>query len=201
MAEIEYKGVKVGGSKLLLIIPLIGTLIGGLWGGFEVYQRYLLMEKKINSFVSPDLSDYDKRIELVQQEVTMLKQEMTMILEEVQLVSDVAKELKDDLRLDLRNMQKDNRHIESIVNAVEDSTKENHRELLDDIKKLEEELDLKIILPYVVIIASIAMTWGMWSERLEAVEKKADSVTQMQQDIAIIKEKIMWMESYLMGDN
>tara|TARA_B100000674_G_C37847742_1_gene918462 strand:+ start:645 stop:839 length:195 start_codon:yes stop_codon:yes gene_type:complete len=63
------------------------------------------------------------------------------------------------------------------------------------------KLDLKIILPYVVIIASIAMTWGMWSERLEAVEKKADSVAQMQQDIAIIKEKIMWMESYLMGDN
>jgi hypothetical protein len=45
------------------------------------------------------------------------------------------------------------------------------------------------------------MTWGMWSERLEAVEKKADAVAQMQQDIAIIKEKIMWMESYLMGDN
>lgn len=63
------------------------------------------------------------------------------------------------------------------------------------------KLDLKIVLPYVVIIASIAMTWGMWTERLEAVEKKADSVTQMQQDIAIIKEKIMWMESYLMGDN
>ena len=63
------------------------------------------------------------------------------------------------------------------------------------------KIDLKIILPYVVIIASIAMTWGMWSERLEAVEKKADSVAQMQQDIAIIKEKIMWMESYLIGDN
>ena len=63
------------------------------------------------------------------------------------------------------------------------------------------KLDLKIILPYIVIIASLAMTWGMWSERLEAVEKKADSVTQMQQDIAIIKEEIMWMESYLIGDN
>ena len=63
------------------------------------------------------------------------------------------------------------------------------------------KLDLKVILPYVVIIASIAMTWGMWSERLEAVEKKADSVAQMQQDIAIIKEKIMCMESYLIGDN
>ncbi len=63
------------------------------------------------------------------------------------------------------------------------------------------KIDLKIILPYIVIIASLAMTWGMWSERLEAVEKKADAVDQMQQDIAIIKEKIMWMESYLMGDN
>ena len=63
------------------------------------------------------------------------------------------------------------------------------------------KIDLKIILPYIVIIASLAMTWGMWSERLEAVEKKADSVTQMQQDIANIKEKIMLMESYLIGDN
>ena len=63
------------------------------------------------------------------------------------------------------------------------------------------KIDLKVILPYIVIIASLAMTWGMWSERLEAVEQKADAVAQMQQDIAIIKEKIMWMESYLMGDN
>jgi hypothetical protein len=63
------------------------------------------------------------------------------------------------------------------------------------------KIDLKVILPYIVILASLAMTWGMWSERLEAVEKKADAVAQMQQDIAIIKEKIMWMESYLMGDN
>jgi hypothetical protein len=63
------------------------------------------------------------------------------------------------------------------------------------------KIDLKVILPYIVILASLAMTWGMWSERLEAVEKKADAVAQMQQDIAIIKEKIMWMESYLIGDN
>jgi hypothetical protein len=64
------------------------------------------------------------------------------------------------------------------------------------------KIDLKIILPYIVIIASLAMTWGMWSERLEAVEKKADAVAQMQQDIAIIKEKIVWMEAYLIkGSN
>lgn len=61
-------------------------------------------------------------------------------------------------------------------------------------------LDIKTVLPYLVIIASLAMTWGMWSERLEAVETKADSITQMQQDIAVIKEKIIWIENYLIGD-
>ena len=54
MADVEYKGIKVGGSKLLLIIPLVGTIVGGLWGGFEVYQRYLAMEAKIDKFVTPD---------------------------------------------------------------------------------------------------------------------------------------------------
>jgi hypothetical protein len=34
MAEVEYKGIKVGGSKLLIIIPFVGTVVGGLWGGF-----------------------------------------------------------------------------------------------------------------------------------------------------------------------
>jgi hypothetical protein len=60
--------------------------------------------------------------------------------------------------------------------------------------------DMKTVLPYIVIVASLAMTWGMWSERLEAVETKADSISAMQQDIAVIKEKIIWIENYLIGD-
>jgi|TARA_A100001015_G_C14563023_1_gene546103 hypothetical protein len=47
------------------------------------------------------------------------------------------------------------------------------------------------------IVASLAMTWGMWTQRLEAVEQKADAVAKMQQDIAVIKEKIIWMEEYM----
>jgi hypothetical protein len=60
------------------------------------------------------------------------------------------------------------------------------------------KLDLKTILPYVVLIATVGMTWGMWSERLNAVEQKADSVAQMQQDIAVIKEKILQMDDRIM---
>ena len=61
------------------------------------------------------------------------------------------------------------------------------------------KLDLKTLLPYLILLVSIGMTWGMFSERLDAVETKVDAVTQMQQDIAVIKEKIMWMEAYLIN--
>ena len=57
--------------------------------------------------------------------------------------------------------------------------------------------DLKTILPYLVLLVTIGMTWGMCSARLDAVESKIDAVTQMQQDRAVIKEKIVWMEAYL----
>ena len=64
------------------------------------------------------------------------------------------------------------------------------------------KIDIKLAAPYLVMICGFAMTWGMWSERLSAVENKVDKITQMQTDIAIIKEKIMWMEAYLInGDN
>jgi|TARA_B100002019_G_scaffold90574_1_gene78236 hypothetical protein len=69
---------------------------------------------------------------------------------------------------------------------------------------MSTKIDIKTVLPYLVLFGTIAMTWGMWSERLNAVEEKADSVAKMQQDIAIIKErilqmddKIMWIEEFL----
>jgi len=102
------------------------------------------MEEKINSFVAPDLSDFNKRIELIQQEVTMLQSEMTMILEEVNLVASTAKELKDDLKSDVRQLEADSRHIESMVDNIKNKTREELRLFEDSIKELENDLDLKI---------------------------------------------------------
>ena len=61
MAEIEYAGIKVGGSKLLLIVPLVTSIVGGLWGGFEFYKDYTDMKAQIMSYVAPDLSSVSSR--------------------------------------------------------------------------------------------------------------------------------------------
>lgn len=145
MAELEFGGVKVKGKgKIIPLIIGLSTFVGFLYGGFEVYKRYIDMEEKINSFVAPDLSDFDKRIELIQQEVTMLQQEMGMILEEVNLVASTAKELKDDLKSDVRQLETDSRHIESMVDNIKNKTREELRLFEDSIKELENDLDLKI---------------------------------------------------------
>ena len=137
MAEIEYGGIKIGGSKLLLIVPLVGTIIGGLWGGFELYSRYLDMEEKIQTYVAPDLSGFDKRLDVVKTEFDMLEKELRSVREEITLVADVAKELKNDLRGDVRR-------IEKIVEDTEARVKDDSREFRDDMKDLEERVELKI---------------------------------------------------------
>ena len=62
--EIDIGGIKFKGGRVFLIITILSSFIGVLWGGFEAYQRYLDMEAKINSFVSPDLSGFDKKLEV-----------------------------------------------------------------------------------------------------------------------------------------
>ena len=61
------------------------------------------------------------------------------------------------------------------------------------------KLEIRTVLPYLVLFGTLAMTWGMWSERLNAVEKKADSVAEMQQDIAVIKTQILAIDEKMSG--
>ena len=110
MAEVEYKGIKVGGSKLLLILPLLGTIGGGLWGGFELWHRYQAMEVKIAKYVAPDLSGFDKRIAIVEKtfkkELKSLRSELKTIQDSVVVASDYTRDIKNDLKSDLAIIEK-----------------------------------------------------------------------------------------------
>ena len=155
MAELEVAGIKFRGGKIFLVLTALTTAGGGLWGGFEFYKDYLNMKEQIQNYVAPDLSEFDKNIaltkeemssktELIQTEIDMLMGEMEMMMSEIRLVSDVANELKNDLRQDVRR-------VEKIVNDVEQQTKEDSRDnaqelkttikdIEDDMKKLEADI-------------------------------------------------------------
>jgi len=113
MAEVEYGGIKVGGSKLLLIIPLLSMLGGGAWAGFEFYQRYLTMEAKINTFVSPDLSS-------IRQDIAVIEESLVGIGEAVELAKDYTRTIKNDLKDDLARQESLMDRLENKVNASQD---------------------------------------------------------------------------------
>jgi len=127
MAEVEYKGIKVGGSKLLLIIPLIGTIIGGLWGGFEAYQRYLSMEAKIQKFVSPDLSHIENHMLMVEGELAIISEQFTNLKEADRLVNEIISEQVNS--------------IKSSVASVSASVHDAKIELREDLTGIESTMD------------------------------------------------------------
>ena len=137
MPSIEYQGLKFSGGKFFIILSLIGAIIGGGWSGYRFYDDYLTMKAQVLEYTAPDLSYYDEQI-------AVIKSELDMILDEITLVADVAKELKGDMKQDLRSMSNDIRHITEIVNDVEDRQKEDTREIFDELKVIEENLDLQI---------------------------------------------------------
>ena len=125
MAEIEYGGVKLGGSKLLLIVPLIGTIVGGLWGGFEAYQRYLSMEARISEFVTPDLSDYDKRIAVMEGKFAVIDKEMVLLKDTSEVQYITIKDLKNSTRDDITRQEKIIDKVEDDIANIESDVRES----------------------------------------------------------------------------
>ena len=155
MAEVSIGGVSFRGGRMMAIIIALSSAVGVLYGGFEAFKKFQDMSAAIEAYQEPDLSGFDKKIalvesetnskiELVSQQLDALKSELEIILGEIALISTVSRELKDDLKKDLRNVEQDVRHVTEIVNDIEDRQKEDARELLEEMKLLEESLDLKI---------------------------------------------------------
>jgi hypothetical protein len=119
MAEIEYAGVKVGGSKLLLILPLIGTLGGGLWAGFEFYKDYMNMKEIIANIDTDEIAARN----------AVLETKLDKALE-------YSRDIKNGLRDDIVRLERIVDKVEDDINGVEDDV----RTTIDDA---EERFEVK----------------------------------------------------------
>ena len=53
------------------------------------------------------------------------------------------------------------------------------------------KIELKLLAPYIIMAIGFAVSWGMWQQKVQALESKVDAVTQMQIDIAVIKSQLV----------
>jgi hypothetical protein len=152
MAEVEYGGIKISGGKMLLILPLLGTLGGGLWAGFEFYKDYMNMKEQITSYVAPDLGHIENKLAVLD---SNLNKDVIAILKAVENmereVSEIRLEIRGDLAVVYENMDLQDKRNRENVKTVRDIISSfeirigNKMDRLDEkIDTLEEELDLKI---------------------------------------------------------
>jgi len=115
--------LKLNSAFLAMAIPIATTIGGAMWGAFEFYKDYMDMKVKIQKYVAPDLSSFDKRLAVIE--------------ENSQKTTDYTRDIKNDLKQDLRK-------LETIVESVERNSKQAQRETETEVRQLRKEIDSKI---------------------------------------------------------
>ena len=113
MAEVEVGGIKFRGGKIFVILTALTTAGGALWGGFEIYQRYLDMEAKIDSYIAPDLTG-------IEQELAVIEETLISVSESVELAREYTRTIKNDLKDDLARQEQLMERLEDKVNSSQD---------------------------------------------------------------------------------
>ena len=143
--EVKAGGVKLTASSVLAIIAFLSTVIGGLYGGFTLYQ-------KIEEVAGLDLGAYQQQMDVMDAKVSGISEKVE---ESVEYTRDIKNGLKDDL---LRIEQQTDR-VEDMVRDNEDKVRkmiddaeirfENQRERVrvsqtSSMKELEDRLNAKL---------------------------------------------------------
>ena len=127
---ISIGGYEFTPAKLMVAFTIVSSTLGSLYGAFEVYKDYQSMKKKIAEYVTPDLTEIYKKLDVVQAQGQELR---TQADKSVQYTQDIKNDLKSDIR-----------RLENVVENVERSSKQAQRETDQDVRQLRKEIDSKI---------------------------------------------------------
>lgn len=138
---ISIGGYEFTPAKLMVAFTLVSSILGGLYGAFEVYKDYVGMKKKIAEYVSPDLTEIYKKLDVIQ-----VQSEKS-----VQYTQDIKNDLKGDIRrLETvvdnveRSAKQSARETDVAVREVQQEMRRNGREMDQAIKQVQKEVDQKI---------------------------------------------------------
>ena len=137
MSEVEYQGIKVKGGRLFLIFPLLGTLGGAIWAGFEGYARWVAMEEKINEYVAPDLSGFTLKLDVLEERIISLEDNMGT---ELRTVKELVGSAQDDARTIRIDLRKDINEVQDQVAAVDRRSRNMDQEVRTSLRQTETDL-------------------------------------------------------------
>jgi len=131
LADREFKagGFKFTPASIAAIFAFVSTVIGGLYGGFVMYQ-------KIEEVAGLDLGAYQQQMDVMDAKVSGMA---AKVEEAVEYSRDIKNGLKDDL---LRIEQQTDR-IEDTVRIVEDRVDKSLRDNEAEVRSLIDNADVR----------------------------------------------------------
>ncbi len=117
---ISIGGYEFTPAKLMVAFTIVSSTLGGLYGAFEVYKDYQSMKKKIAEYVTPDLSELYKKMEVIEANSNKM--------------TEYSESIKNDLKGDIRR-------LENVVENVERSSKTDQRATDATVKEIKKEVD------------------------------------------------------------
>lgn len=117
-------------AKLTILLAVVTSTMGGLYGTFEVYKDYQDMKEKVQTYVTPDLSG-------LQEQLSVIKKDMEGMKKSVEESNTYTSDIKNDLKGDIRR-------IEGIVDSVERQAKQSARDTDQDLKIMNKSVESKL---------------------------------------------------------
>jgi len=121
---ISIGGYEFTPAKLTIAFTIISSTLGGLYGAFEGWKDYQSMKKKIAEYTAPDLSGFDKRLAVIE--------------ENSGKTSDYTRDIKNDLKNDIRRNES---VTEQVERSVKQAQRETEGEMRDMRKAVREDLE------------------------------------------------------------
>jgi chromosome segregation ATPase len=118
---ISIGGYEFTPAKLMVAFTIVSSTLGGLYGAFEVYKDYQGMKKKIAEYIAPDLSEFDKRLAVIEENSSK--------------TSDYTRDIKNDLKNDIRRNETVTEQIERGVKQAQRETETEMRQARKDIRE------------------------------------------------------------------
>ena len=118
---ISIGGYEFTPAKLMVAFTLVSSALGGLYGAFEVYKDYQSMKKKIAEYAAPDLSGFDKRLAVIEENSAK--------------TTDYTRDIKNDLKGDIRRNETVTEQIERSVKQAQRETESEMRGMRKDVRE------------------------------------------------------------------
>lgn len=138
MAEVEIAGATIKGGRLMLLVPIVSALGGGLWGGFEFYKDYMDM-KEIIQEIDTDAIKANNLLTLskLDDAIVYSREIRNNLLEDIRTIEAYVDKIDNRVSKSNDGIKQTQNSIDSVLEDVLNQMNEVRKDVTTSIREVE----------------------------------------------------------------